>query len=130
MDFKVIWTPHGIKSQLGLVEYIAHHNPAAAERIGEAIFQKALLVEQPPRLVRVFAKLAREDAREFLARPYRLFYRVDEAEHPNSKGTTEPRRNTPRPACGHPRPAADEVCPSSSGPPIFIANWHKTLLFP
>ncbi|MGH7976045.1 MAG: type II toxin-antitoxin system RelE/ParE family toxin [Limisphaerales bacterium] len=76
MDFKVIWSPRGIETLGELVEFIARDNPAAARKMGRAVFQKSLLLGRHPRLGKVFAGLSHDDVREMLVRPYRIIYRV------------------------------------------------------
>ena len=79
MDFKVIWSPRGVVTLGELVEYIAQDNPTAARKMGEAVFQKSLLLGQHPRLGKVFAKLNRVDVREILVRPYRIIYHIQDS---------------------------------------------------
>ena len=79
MDYKVIWSPRGIASLREQIQYITRHNPIAARRMGEVILSKALLLGQFPHMGKVFEKLGREDVREILVRPYRLFHHVQDA---------------------------------------------------
>lgn len=69
MDYKVIWSPRGIACLRELVQYIAKHNPAGARKIGEAILEKVGLLEQWPRIGKVFRRCGREDTREILGSP-------------------------------------------------------------
>jgi plasmid stabilization system protein ParE len=79
MDFKIIWSSRGIDTLGELVEYIARDNSIAARKMGEAVFQKASLLGQHPRLGKVFAELNHDDVREILVRPYRIVYRVQDS---------------------------------------------------
>ncbi|MBC8097567.1 MAG: type II toxin-antitoxin system RelE/ParE family toxin [Akkermansiaceae bacterium] len=79
MDFKIIWSPRGIETLQELIEYISRDNPEAAGQMGEAVFQKTLLLGQNPRLGKVFVKLNRDDIRETPVHPYRLIYRVQDS---------------------------------------------------
>ncbi|MBI5774863.1 MAG: type II toxin-antitoxin system RelE/ParE family toxin [Verrucomicrobia bacterium] len=76
MDFKILWTPEAIARLEELAGYIAQDNPAAAARMGAAIFEKVQLLSAFPELGRVFRKLNRPDVREIPVRPYRVIYQV------------------------------------------------------
>jgi plasmid stabilization system protein ParE len=80
MDFKVIWTPHGLETLRSALEYVAERNPDAAARLGSAILRSVGHLEQFPQLGHVFHKLGRNDVREISVRPYRVFYRVNESQ--------------------------------------------------
>lgn len=80
MDYKVIWTPQGIETLREAVEYIAQDNSSAARKMGDAILKKALLLEDFPRLGKVFAKLGRDDVREISVPPYRIIYQIRDSQ--------------------------------------------------
>jgi toxin ParE1/3/4 len=80
MDFKVIWTPRSLETLSQAIDYIAERNPDAARRLGEAMLKKAGLLASFPRLGGVFTKLGREDIRDVSVPPYRIIYRIIDAE--------------------------------------------------
>jgi|HubBroStandDraft_4_1064222.scaffolds.fasta_scaffold2240907_1 toxin ParE1/3/4 len=80
MDYKVIWDDEAIDELGRAVRWIARHNPVAARNTGEAILQKVASLGQFPEIGKVFRKLNRHDVREIPVPPYRIIYRVQEAE--------------------------------------------------
>ncbi len=57
-------------------EYLHAYSPRSAERLIDAIFTKAALLETQPLLGRVVPEAERPDVRELLYQKYRLIYQV------------------------------------------------------
>ena len=57
-------------------EYLHAHSPRSAERLTDAIFTKAALLENQPSLGRVVPEAERPDVRELFYQKYRLIYQV------------------------------------------------------
>jgi plasmid stabilization system protein ParE len=57
-------------------EYLQPFSPASAERLTDAIFAKAALLENQPLLGRIVPEAERPDVRELFYQKYRLIYRV------------------------------------------------------
>ena len=80
MDYAVIWDDEAVEELRQIVLYIAQHNPVAARKMGNAIFEKTLQLRSFPQSGKVFRKLHREDVREIPAPPYRIIYHLKHAE--------------------------------------------------
>jgi len=78
MDYKVIWTDEAIADLRQLVTRTAKDNPVAALKFGEELIRKSMLLGQQPRLGRVFRGQERDTLREWVVRPYRVIYEVDD----------------------------------------------------
>ena len=74
VTFKVIWTEPAICDLEKIDRFLRRRNPAAADRIGEALLKKAGLLGRFPELGPVWE----EDPawRYLVLRPYKNFYRV------------------------------------------------------
>jgi toxin ParE1/3/4 len=57
-------------------EYLYTYSPRSAERLTDAIFSKAPLLESQPLLGRMVPEAERPDVRELFYQKYRLIYRV------------------------------------------------------
>jgi toxin ParE1/3/4 len=79
MDYAVIWDDEAIEDVRQIVHYIAQHNPSAAQKMGNVIFEKTRNLRYFPLSGKVFRKLHREDVREVPVPPYRIIYHVKEA---------------------------------------------------
>lgn len=80
MDYKIVWSDRSLIHLLEIIQFIAQDNPQAAEKMSLVILQKASLLGQHPRLGHMYAKLQRDDVREIPAPPYRIFYRIIDAD--------------------------------------------------
>ena len=80
MDYRIIWSPEALMQLGRVVRYIARDNPAAAEKVGNAIIDKCLVLGNFPRLGKVFRKMARDDIREISVPPYRIIYSISDNE--------------------------------------------------
>lgn len=79
MDYKVIWTDEAIADLRQLVSHIAQDNPVAAVKFGEELIRKSMLLGQQPSLGRVLRGQQRDDLREWVVRPYRMIYEVNDS---------------------------------------------------
>jgi addiction module RelE/StbE family toxin len=76
MDYQIIWSPEALNQLGDLVRFISRDNPAAAEKLGNTIIEKVLLLAQFPEMGKKFGKLNRADVREVLVPPYRVIYQI------------------------------------------------------
>lgn len=70
------WTDRARRDLAGIGDYIAHDNPAAAERWVASLLQLADRAAGMPLAGRGVPEVGRNDVRELLLRNYRLVYRV------------------------------------------------------
>ena len=96
VTFKVIWTEPAICDLEKIDRHLRRRNPAAADRIGEALLKKAELLGRFPELGPVWEE---DPAWRYLAlRPYKIFYRVlDEPRVVEISHLRHGRRDTPTP---------------------------------
>ena len=78
MDYQIIWSPEALNQLADLVGFISRDDPVAAEKLGNAIIEKVLLLAQFPEMGKKFRKLNRADVREVPAPPYRVIYQIHE----------------------------------------------------
>jgi len=76
MGFKIVFTKPALEDLGGLVAFISHDNPAAAEQFGNTIIEKAERLNEFPLFGRVVPEFKIESIREIIHRPYRIVYRV------------------------------------------------------
>jgi plasmid stabilization system protein ParE len=77
MDFKVFLSVEALTDLERIVTYIAPHNPAAAERMGNQLLDAALSLRALPERGRIVPEFRRPDLREIIVRSYRVIYRVN-----------------------------------------------------
>lgn len=70
------WTERAASDLVGIGEYIAADDPAAARAWVEKIRERAVRASKMPRTGRVVPEVARDDVREVFQRTYRIVYRV------------------------------------------------------
>jgi toxin ParE1/3/4 len=75
MDCKVILSPRAIQDLSHIVRYIAADNPAAAERLGNALIDAALSLATLPERGRLVPEFDDGVTRELVLSPYRIIYR-------------------------------------------------------
>jgi plasmid stabilization system protein ParE len=78
MGFKVVWSDQAIEDLHGLCSYIAHHDPAAALRLGNGILNHVRVLAQFPFIGPRYPRGAQGSLREIVFRSYRIFYDVCE----------------------------------------------------
>jgi plasmid stabilization system protein ParE len=81
MDFKVFLSEEALSDLERVVAYIAPHNPAAAERMGNQLLDAALSLYRLPERGRVVPEFRRRELREIIFRSYRIIYRVNNLDH-------------------------------------------------
>jgi len=79
MDYRIIWSPDALNHLEHLVRFISRDNPEAAARLGNDIISKVLLLENFPRLGKIFREAGRDTLREISVPPYRVFYEINDA---------------------------------------------------
>jgi plasmid stabilization system protein ParE len=79
MDYRVTFSAHAERDLEQIVRFLAQKNPAAAERLGYALVDDALSLENMPH--RGLVVQGRPGYRRILQRPWFLiFYRIDETQ--------------------------------------------------
>ena len=79
MGREIIFSPRSLADLEEVVRYIARDNAEAAERIGNALIDRVLILKEHPELGSAFRK--RPGVRTLVSRPYIIFYRwVDSAD--------------------------------------------------
>ncbi|WP_309387738.1 type II toxin-antitoxin system RelE/ParE family toxin [Cerasicoccus frondis] len=80
MAFQVIVAPSAREDLGAIVEYIAQHDPAAAERLGLAIIAITKKIAEFPRIGRIVPEFGWDTIREIVFKNYRLIYRIKDEE--------------------------------------------------
>ena len=75
---EVIWTEPALQELDAIAEYIALDNPAAANDLVKAVFDKTERLENFPKSGRIPLELPDSVYREVVVPPCRIFYREDE----------------------------------------------------
>ena len=73
MDCKIIFSPQAIAELESVVRFVAKDNPDAALRVGNALIDRILVLENFPLVGSVYPK--RPGIRKLVSRPYIIFYR-------------------------------------------------------
>jgi toxin ParE1/3/4 len=74
MGFKVVFAPQASERLKEIVRYIAKDNPAAAEKFGLRLVDRAVLLADFPELGQPYRK--RQNVRRLGCKPYWIYYRV------------------------------------------------------
>ena len=80
MDFQVVWTEIAFAGLEAIVRHVAEDDPAAAEKLRLELLESVKILERFPFIGPVYERDRKGRTREILCRPYRIFYRVREAE--------------------------------------------------
>jgi toxin ParE1/3/4 len=80
MDFKVIWSPSARLDLKEIVSYIAEDNAEIAQRFGLSLIDSTKSLALFPEKGRSVPELRTPEIREVIFKPYRIIYRVKEAE--------------------------------------------------
>jgi plasmid stabilization system protein ParE len=80
MDFKVFFSVEALSDLERIVAYIARHDSAAAERLGNQLIDAAVSLRTLPERGRVVPEFQRPELREIVFRSYRIIYRVNHAD--------------------------------------------------
>jgi plasmid stabilization system protein ParE len=79
MDFQVFLSGDALNDLERVVGYIAPHNAAAAERLGNQLLDVALSLRSMPERGRVVPEFRKTELREIVFRSYRIIYRMNRA---------------------------------------------------
>lgn len=79
MGCKIIFSPQAIADLEAAVRFIAKDNPDAAARFGDALIDRATILENFPLLGAPYSR--RPGVRKLVSRPYIIFYRFREKEN-------------------------------------------------
>jgi plasmid stabilization system protein ParE len=75
MGCKIVFSPQAIADLAQVVRHIAKEDPETAERIGNALIDRVIILENFPLLGAEYPK--RPGVRKLVSRPYIIFYRAD-----------------------------------------------------
>ena len=78
MEFDVVWTDPALTSLQEVHSFLAQFNPAAAERISNAIVERVELLKSVPKMGALYPKGSLGPYRTIVVEKYRVFYRVIE----------------------------------------------------
>ncbi len=78
MDFKIIWTDSAIADLREIFLYISRDNPAAAEKVGQAILDHVKLLTSFPMIGPAYPRHSDSGRREIVCSNYRIFYKGSE----------------------------------------------------
>ena len=78
MGWKIDFSPQALDDLSEVVRYIATDNSDAAERIGNALVDRVLILAKFPKLGSSYNK--RKGVRKLISKPYIIFYRLLEKE--------------------------------------------------
>lgn len=78
MDFEVAWTDPALADLHEIVAYISRDDPAAAQRVGNAIIDHVETLGSFPFIGPAYPRGSRSRQREIVCGNYRIFYRVSE----------------------------------------------------
>ena len=81
MAHKILWSLQAREDLREIVTFIRQDNPDAAARFGYALIRQVDVLENFPLLGRRVPEFDDETIREVIHRPYRLIYRVIEAQN-------------------------------------------------
>lgn len=79
MDCEIVWTELAAADFEAIVTYVAEQNPAAAEKLGQAILAKTELLKTTPLIGAPYPRGSTGQNREIVSGKYRIFYRVHES---------------------------------------------------
>lgn len=78
MGCKIIFSPQSLADLEEVVRHIAQDDPAIAERVGHALIDRVMILENFPLLGSIYSK--RPGVRKLVSRPYIIFYRAKSAD--------------------------------------------------
>jgi plasmid stabilization system protein ParE len=81
MDFQVFLSDEALSDLERIVAYIAPHNPAAAERMGNQLLDAAQSLRTWPERGRMVPEFRQPELREIIFRSYRIIYRMNHTDH-------------------------------------------------
>ena len=79
MAYKIIWTESASEDIAAIVRFIARHNPDAARKMGQAIFDGTQILVEFFEAGSVVREVNHPDWRQIVVRPYRIVYHLDRA---------------------------------------------------
>ena len=80
MAYKIIWTERSCEDIAAIVRFIARHNPDAARKTGQGIYESAQILVEFSEAGSVVRELNDPDWRQIVFRPYRIVYHITRAE--------------------------------------------------
>ncbi len=73
---RLVWTDFAIERVSEIAKYIAQDNPKAAEKWVDAIFDKAKVLKNFPKIGRMVPEILRDEIREIVFKNYRIIYKI------------------------------------------------------
>jgi toxin ParE1/3/4 len=77
MAYKIVWTERASEDIAAIVRFIARHNPDAARRMGNAIYDRAQILIEFFEAGSIVRELGHPDWRQIVVRPYRIVYHIN-----------------------------------------------------
>ena len=81
MAVNLIWSLVAQEDLKGVIDYIRHENPVAAENISRAIVERTELLASFPEMGRIVPERADPQIRELVYQNYRIIYRLRPTGH-------------------------------------------------
>ena len=78
MVYEIDWTEPALADLRRISDYLAEHNPTAAEKVVDEILERAELLRTTPRMGAVLGRDNRGSKRQIIVRKYRIIYRIND----------------------------------------------------
>ncbi len=75
---KLIWTEEALAWLRDIGEYVAEHNPQAALKVVEGVYQKTQLLIEHPQIGAIYSDVSDREVRSLLYGHYRIMYELRE----------------------------------------------------
>ena len=76
MEFEVVWTDRALTCLEEVHSYLSQFNPAAADRVSNAILERVELLKTVPKMGAYYPRGSLGPYRVIVVEKYRIFYRV------------------------------------------------------
>ena len=73
----IVWSPLALDRASEIARYIAHDNPAAAEKWIKTVFSKVEQLKISPEIGRIVPEIRNNQFRELIYGNYRIVYRIE-----------------------------------------------------
>ena len=81
MEFDIIWSNRARAELRAIHDYISLDNPAAADRVCDAIYKRVEVLRGAPKLAQVYDCDSSDEIRHTVSGKYRIFFSINETEH-------------------------------------------------
>ncbi len=79
MSFRVQWSASGLDRLIGILDFIAQDNPAAARQVVDDLLAKVEVLAEHPRIGPIFSEEAGPNLRRLILGQYIVVYQIQEA---------------------------------------------------